>query len=381
MKLFKMASIQNYRIRFENYNHGNYNSLEGLGGYQWVYKVDTWKLPEFERLFIGAQDRITQPTFWNTLNHWILFFGREFQIYVNNLYLLFWYTRTFVPTWRWQDYFEFIFFSEHHTDMDTRKWEDLLEYDEDRQDDELIYFLQELHTYSYNNETSSVILFDTLVFSIFNTLYLKRVLSGKLSLLSIATNIDYHYIPQIRYSFSTTTLVNFIIFIKTYAKVILLNIRNFFNTKSIHSETHKVSLYVHSVTHITNKFSKLVMTITQSYAKRLDGVNSFFYALVKPINVVRGYSSVCATLLRKNRVYTKSKYSRARQYCRNIVLLGLLLNIILMFGLNSGFYAILINAGFFISIFYIAITLYSIFIVYKYELYNLKHLLNFFYVK
>ena len=376
MKLFRMVNTYNYRIRFEDYNHGNYNSLEGLGGYQWVYKVDTWKLPEFERLFIGAQDRITQPTFWNTLNQWVLFFGTEFQIYINNLYLMFWYTRTFVPTWRWQDYFEFIFFSEHHTDMDTRKWDDLLEYDEDRQDDDLIYFLQELHTYSYNNETSSVILFDTLIFDIFNTLYLKRVVTGKLSLIDIMYNIDYQYIPKIRHGFSVYTLTNLMWYVNKYWRYMVLC------SVQIHRRRRKHPKKVFSISNPEFKFNKLTGFYKLNFIKLTSKLTNTFHSLVKPVNVTTGkLTTMCSTLLRKNRVYTKSKYSRARQYCRNIVLLGLLLNVILMFGLNSGFYAILINAGFFISIFYILITVYSVFVVFKYRLYDLKYLFNFFNVK
>ena len=205
----------------------------------------------------------------------------------------------------------------------------------------MIYFLQELHTYSYNNETSSVILFDTLIFSIFNTLYLKRVLSGKLSLFTIANVIDYYYAPQIRYSFTTATVVNFIVFIKTYIRMVLLNTQNFCNIRFTRTKQYTTVINTYSANRITSKFSNLIIIKTQGYTKRLVNISSVFYALVKPVNVVKSYSSVCATLLRKNRVYTKSKYSRARQYCRNIVLLGLLLNIILMNFLKSFFQMIL----------------------------------------
>lgn len=162
-------------------------------------------------------------------------------------------------------------------------------------------------------------------------------------------NIFYHNIVQFIKNIQFTNNVQFI----KNAKINKIN-KIVFNFKN---KIKKMTLYF-----IKNKINIILKA----------NKNIFYF---KPLVFYNEKNYNTFSLLKKQKIYTKNKYSRSRQYCKNIVLFGLLLNIILMFGLNSSYYAILINAGYFIYVFYFLIFLLSLFLFKKYKLLNLKSFL------
>jgi len=133
---------------------------------------------------------------------------------------------------------------------------------------------------------------------------------------------------------------------------------------AIITKTHNVfNLYKQNIDTYKNAIPviKIIKKYTNIFTK-----NSILF---KPILLAYKHTIKTNSLLRKQKIYTKSKYSRSRQYCKNIVLFGLLLNIILMFGLNSSYYAILINLAYFIYPIYIFLTISSVYMFVKYKLY------------
>lgn len=159
--------------------------------------------------------------------------------------------------------------------------------------------------------------------------------------------------------------INNIITLLSVLKVRLLNIQyfNFFKKNFQFYTKFKKVTYVK-----LNTFLKLV-----PYLSKRTEINkqTAFITFNKPIIFDDNSTNLnTASLLRKQRVFTKSKYARSRQYCKNIVLIGLLLNIVLMYGLNSGYYAILINAGYFIYPLYFILVVFSVYFFIKFELHN-----------
>lgn len=77
---------------------------------------------------------------------------------------------------------------------------------------------------------------------------------------------------------------------------------------------------------------------------------------------------VLSSFLRKNKIYIKSKFSKARAFTKNIVYFGLIINLIFIVELNLLYYNITINYGYFITPVYILVLIVSIKTVYKYNL-------------
>lgn len=69
--------------------------------------------------------------------------------------------------------------------------------------------------------------------------------------------------------------------------------------------------------------------------------------------------------LRNNTIYIKSKFSKARAFCKNIVIFSLLLNIIVINELHSIYYSISINYGYLYTIIYISFVLYCFSLIIK----------------
>lgn len=69
--------------------------------------------------------------------------------------------------------------------------------------------------------------------------------------------------------------------------------------------------------------------------------------------------------LRNNNIYIKSKYSKARPFCKSIVIFSLFLNIIIINELHSIYYNVSINYSYLIIIVYIIVILYSLYLFVK----------------
>ena len=69
--------------------------------------------------------------------------------------------------------------------------------------------------------------------------------------------------------------------------------------------------------------------------------------------------------LRNNNIYIKSKYSKARPFCKSIVIFSLFINVMLVNELHSIYYNISINYSYLIIIVYTILILYSLYLFIK----------------
>lgn len=322
----------------------------------WNYSVDTWKLSDFERLFLGIKDAAYEPKPWKGLIYLPSYLGKEFNIFLLYVYMLFLSTRSLASSWLWIDIIERVYIHQSNLDINVD--------DSDNQDYEDVYLhlLYNYHTHKIDNENTPILLWDSLHIDIYYTLiFCKNCVNIKIN----NRLIDAFFFRGIRSVFHTTVTDNFMCFAP----------KSFFNRLlNLKTNNNKINLKTSTITFF-KKFDLILFIENICFNKQKNVIlekKIKIVSFLKPIIFNKNNRENTAMLLRKQRVYSKSKFSRSRQYCKNIVLLGLLLNIVLMFGLNSAYYAILINTGYFIYPIYFLMVCYSVFVVLKYELYNKK---------
>lgn len=261
--------------------------------------------------------------------------------------------------------------------MDVEYYYDLEFYCESIPVDKSASFLYDVFSYSYNHETNNDILFEAFAAPLFQRLAVYCNNKQNISLEGVKTILDDPFLNESRNSFKASSIYITIPHIKYYFfnALALLSKFMYTNVITVHRQGFKTKKEIvnDSLFFNVKPTSTIFKNLIKKSKKKLHSQISTHLFQIKPVNITRNtYINLCANLLRKTKVFTKSKYSRSRQYCKNIVLLGLLLNIILMFGLNSGYYAIIINFGYFPEFFYITAVVYSVFVTYKHKLYDLE---------
>lgn len=376
MKFFRLRRFANAKVRYESEFYASRILNESLGSFYWMHKIDTWKLPKFERLFIGSIDSISNPMPWKSTVYWTLYLGTELRMYIFYMYEFYYVSRCLASAWIWLDFFTSELDSEYGIDMDVDPWEDLDDYDGEIEQDEDAWFFYHTQDFLFNSENPVVISWATIYYQVYNYLYYVYFVATQRSLIvakqfnfklfgtRLIKTCDNLLLDKLRSTFKTPLTPN----VFQYSTICLQQIYVFFKTLITYS-TKQIGTA--GIFKPLNPF-KLPQPQHNTLSKQpKQHAKSKVVAVTKP--VVFGLSNAnigLSTLLRKQKVFTKSKYARSRQYCKNIVLLGLLLNIVLMFGLNLNYYTILINSGFFIYPLYFFFTIYSIFVIVKYKLYN-----------
>lgn len=286
------------------------------------YSIDTWKLLNIERILIDFKDEAFANQKWYSKP--LFLYKNFFKNYIEFLYLIFFY-------------FKII------------KMSTIYYYCFDKKN---LKFLKK-QFFFFKNNINNIFIFSKIknIQNLFNFFYFLKTLKLKKNFIFYK-----HKLLLLTFYSKNTLFKKF----KHLFKNIQANLK-LKSTKLHQNNLFKAHYFFYKkITYIKKNiiFNSIIKIKT-------------FYNL-KPILFFYKKLNTTASLLRKQKIYTKSKYSRARQYCKNIVLFGLLLNIILMFGLNSAYYAILINAGYFIYIVYFVLFIAAIFIFKKYKLLN-KH--------
>lgn len=367
MKLLKKWG--NYSLRFKRTStlYGERFTVENLGIEMWTHKMDTWKITEFERLFMNANDFITNPSSWKTLNYWTFFLGKEFRMYVNYILVFHKNLSTLLSQHKMGQYLSEIVFSDVSFPPYTPDLDDLDNYEFPSHSD-IEFFLSKLHsTYPFTANTELPLhLLWNIFLSYIYTLFFYELFVTK-NKTTFKYSLHYFLIKNSKYIQRTSSRKNMFFYIKLNANNILFSIKSLFTINTSFNIKNIKTLYIGSK--LTNFLKNKIFFVKNFLHKKNYNLNERF--LVKPILIGNNSKfNYISSLFRKQKVFTKSKYARSRQYCKNIVLFGLLLNIVLMFGLNASYYTILINTGFFIYPLYIFFTFYSIFITIKYRLYK-----------
>lgn len=331
---------------------------------EWQYTVDTWLIHDFDRIFLGTHDFVNDPSIWKSHDYWILVLGKEFYMYVQYMHYFFLSTRSLYTTWLWVEYLEYIEFSQFGGNLNVEPWEDVEDYDEEPDDDDIMFDWYLTFAHDYGNENNPIMIWDIIFFDLLYFLFYFSLVKPRKLILNFLSQCDITFIKSSRYKFRVSTTLNFIFFLKNTFKS--ASSWFFLNQKKLKNTRKRFKF--NKIKGVFSNFNWL----NSVYTKK-NKPDYKYIALVKPIvfDNLKNFNYV-ACLLRKQKVYTKSKYARSRQYCKNIVLFGLMLNIILMYGLNSSYYAILINTGYFIYLVYLFMVLYSVFVFFKYRLYNIK---------
>lgn len=130
------------------------------------------------------------------------------------------------------------------------------------------------------------------------------------------------------YCVNIITLHQFFVLFILFSILIILN----FNKNKLNFNKNKLNL------------GKTKLNLNELKLKYIDKPlkKNKTYFLIKPSNNILKHNKI-STILRKQKFFTKSKYSRTRQYCKNIVYLGLIVNSIFIFFSNSVFYGITLD--------------------------------------
>lgn len=351
-----------------NRQHSEYYAewviTESIETHTFMYPVDTWYLPDFERILLGIMDYVEQPASWKSLTRWTLYLGHEIHFFVVYVYLLFLTSRSLLLSWQWHCWTAEQILTVYNWGVYIEDIESNLDLDEAN----VVFFYA--YPFTLNNENSPLLMWDLVVSSIFFTYKWDKHKAQLLKNRFIIFLGDSFVLKFCRVPFKVSydKILSYFNF-----NTVFINICNFWKKITVNNDfgcdnkfSLKKNLLSFSTLHITDIFKKKILNFFNNNASKKMGI-----FLNKPI--VYNNNSVTnstASLLRKQKVFTKSKYARSRQYCKNIVFMGLLLNIILVFGLNSAYYSILINAGYFILPVYVIMFIYSIYVFFKFKLFN-----------
>lgn len=127
--------------------------------------------------------------------------------------------------------------------------------------------------------------------------------------------------------------------------------------KKTNTKTKKIKIYLKTLV-ITNKNQEKNLNNNIISTKKY-----FNYTYITPYNNI-----VLSSFIRKNKTYIKTKFSKSRAFTKNIVFLGLIINIIMVYELNLLFYNLSINFGYFIYPVYLCLFCISIKYIIKYNL-------------
>lgn len=130
----------------------------------------------------------------------------------------------------------------------------------------------------------------------------------------------------------------------------LLSFFSYLNKKK--SKKNFKKLKVNTKSRVYDNKSGLFSNYKESFYK-------FFLNDMEFLNFFKIYS------LRNNVVYLKSKFSKVRPFCKNIVYFSLIINVIVINELHSIYYNISINYGYLFQIIYASLIIYSVYLVLK----------------
>lgn len=321
MRFLKQTTIllKNKKI---NNNYFNNNFLYNIDSFCWNYSIDTWKLLNIERVLIDLKDIVFINYAFKKQSK-----NYSFLTYLKNLYILFFISKTNINSYNYLNFYKL--------------------------NNKIINEKKLINLYSLNNLN-------------INNIFLFNFLWKDFFFINIYKNIF-----NLKYKKTFfILLLNFRLFFKNVYDFFLFNNLFLLKNKLLNKKFIK-NTNIYNFKYIFKK-TKLTIKLIKKNKYNIDKIKNFFY-INKPIVFNNIKSENTFSLLRKQKIYTKNKYSRSRQYCKNIVLFGLLLNIILMFGLNSAYYAILINLSYFIHIFYFILLFLSLYLINKYKLFNFKN--------
>ena len=162
-------------------------------------------------------------------------------------------------------------------------------------------------------------------------------------------------------------LGNFYNFIEKKFKKLIKYICDFFinifnRIKNLLNKIFKNNNFKNRNTKIFKKINIYRNINTSENINTFENKNQF---LNKPNNIIYN-NNIIYSILRKQRFFTKNKFSRTRQYCKNIVLIGLLINLIFFFLSNTIFYGIVINIFKLKAFILILLNIIVLLILYKY---------------
>lgn len=399
MKLFRHLNLNLYRVRVGSDVVGEKKTLDNLGNLNWNHKVDSWQRTKFVMLFTRSYDIVESPLHWKSTESYRQYLGTELFIYLYYIHLLYIVIKPFAFARKWQSFFEDVFLTEHYNNINIEHFSIDVEvdyeydcgFDDDFPVDEEAMRIYNVYPLTHNRENTPLITWESVYYDLYFFYY--YVFKFNLPLSNYLYRYsDFFFANNIRYAFKVYTklsLVNYVCslitkFIDSYY-FYNKNLNNILRNLSWLNGLWSLFIFIRSVLYSkkNKKYNKKIKNLSVDlrnlkllYFQKLSvfPASKFRFSLhsfIKPL-LFKSKDIVYVTnsLLRKQLVFNKSKYSRSRQYCKNIVLLGLLLNIVLMFGLNSAYYTININAGYFIFIFYFFIFFFSIYIFFKYKLYS-----------
>lgn len=145
---------------------------------------------------------------------------------------------------------------------------------------------------------------------------------------------------------------------------------NKFNLKYIYSNVYKIIISFFSfLKSFKNKknFKKHKINTKNinkvSTNKKNDTYSTSFYNFF--LNEISFNDFFKIYSLRNNIVYLKSKFSKVRPFCKNIVYFSLIINVIVINELHSIYYNISINYGYMFQILYLLLIVYSLYLFVK----------------
>lgn len=379
MILFRTHTVRkdfSYRKRYDCDKFTRWVITHTIDSIRLMYSVDTWYLPGFERILIYIKDYVRTPESWGSLVYWALYNGDELVLYYIYVYYNWFFINSLIYTWQWRGWTLKQILNESNFGV---HFEDMKEKTTITQAN--LKFLK-AHLMNPYYELPYAFIFWGYFLHMFTPLYWstlsRKMHSGQEYFKQLKRTSILAPLPYLRSTykiFSGHKLLNYIVrqLIVIYNSIrLLVPTAGFFDCKK-----HPTQLLVFKTWQVNKQpllsvFNKSVELVKFKINQTIDLDKVYKNYFIKPIAFTQK-RDVCSTsaLLRKNRIFTKSKYSRSRQYCKNIVLLGLLINIILVFGLNSGYYAILINTGYCITPLYASMIVYSVFIWFRFKLWDI----------
>lgn len=196
------------------------------------------------------------------------------------------------------------------------------------------------------------------IFYLIQTLF--YILFSKLNYSVIFQYVNYHTVSDLSFYelfiffFSTSVLI--LIFLLKKYFYYFLNIFFVLKNTSYINFFFKKKLKKIFINNNKIKFSK------NYNFKYTNYVNSFFKSYLTSIFFVNTFG---INYIRDNNKYSKSQYSKARAFCKNIVNFSLVLNIIVINELHSIYYNVQINYGYMIYILYMTLIVISINLLFK----------------
>ena len=228
-------------------------------------------------------------------------------------------------------------------------------------------------------------MFMALILNVIEVIFVKLLRSNIFSFWKISTNFNntfdfkdnyliYSKFNNNIYTFNNLDNLFVINFFNNKATMdgILNNYSSKLNTKILSLSNNKFKVY-------TSNLVKFNLDVIKNNLK-LNTVIKFAPSSMLKYVSLNNISQYTILFLRKNKVFNKGRYSRNRQYYRTGVYWCLYINIIAVIGIYYWFYKLTFNFGYMWWLLYVFIASFIVPKAIKYRLYNIKTLLNSFYL-